>query len=138
MESENVQIVKNLYAAFNRGDINTILELISGHAVLLGTSFDELIWSGEFKGPTGAAEFIGRLHSALEVTDFEPERYISAGDDVISFGWWEGRSRMTGKSFRSDWAMRMTLRDGKLVFMRAYDDSANVAAACREMHRFAG
>lgn len=137
MESENVKIVKNIYAAFNRGDINTVLDLISENAVLMGTSFDELIFSGEYKGPAGAAEFIGRVHAALDVTDFEPERHISSGDDVITFGWWEGRSRMTGKSFRSDWAIRMTLSDGKLVFMRAYDDSANVASACREMHRFA-
>ncbi len=116
-EQQNVQIVKDAYAAFQRGDVATILGLLSDDVTweLLGPA--EIPYAGLRRGHEGAAEFFRLLGESDEVLAFEPHRFLAV--------------KSTGRVAKTDWVHVFELRDGKAVSWREYFDSAAWAQAYR-------
>ncbi|MCX4819691.1 nuclear transport factor 2 family protein [Streptomyces sp. NBC_01142] len=52
------------------------------------------------------------------------------GTEAMLSGQLAGTVRATGKSFRSPFAMRLTVEDGLITRYRVYEDSLAIAAAC--------
>ncbi len=130
-EQQNVQIVKDAYAAFQRGDVATILGLLSDDVTweLLGPA--EIPYAGLRRGHEGAAEFFRLLGESDEVLAFEPHRFLAEGDFVVVLGRYEARAKSTGRVAKTDWVHVFELRDGKAVSWREYFDSAAWAQAYR-------
>ena len=66
----------------------------------------------------------------------DPERMAReaaerGAETVVALGTWGGRAQNTGRTFRAEWAMVWKFSGGKVVYYRAYEDTAAVAAACR-------
>jgi len=102
-EQQNVQIVKDAYAAFQRGDVATILGLLSDDVTweLLGPA--ETPYAGLRRGHEGGAEFFRLLSESNEVLAFEPHRFLAEGDLVIVLGRYEARVKSTGRVAKTDW-----------------------------------
>jgi len=132
-EQENVQVIKDIYAAFGRGDIPAILDALSDDAQLHHTGSPEVVpWgSRTHRGRDGWAEFFGDLDATLEAELFEPEEFIAQGERVVALGRYRFRARATGKSFASPWAMAWTVRDGKAMDCRVFEDTETQATAIR-------
>lgn len=52
------------------------------------------------------------------------------GTEAMPAGRLGGTVRATGKSFRSPFAMRLTVEEGLITRYRVYEDSLAIAAAC--------
>ncbi|MBF6169950.1 nuclear transport factor 2 family protein [Nocardia blacklockiae] len=52
------------------------------------------------------------------------------GADAVLFGAVSGRVRATGKTFDGPFALRLTVRDGRITRHHLYENSVSVAAAC--------
>ena len=55
---------------------------------------------------------------------------IADGKEAVVTGQLAGTVRATGKTFRSPFAMRLTVEDGLITGYRIYEDSLAIAAAC--------
>lgn len=132
-EQDNVQVVKDVYAAFSRGDIAAILEAISDDAQIHHAgSPDAVPWgSRTYTGRSEWESFFRDLGATLEPEAFEPHTYVAQGEMVVALGDYRFRARATGTSFGSPWAMAWTFREGKPVDCRVYEDTETQASAVR-------
>ena len=131
MESQNTKSVQDAYAAFLRGDVATLLGLMSDDVVwepVLGTA-SHVPFSGKRQGKPAVAEFFQLVAAHEDFTQFEPREFVAQGDTVAAIGHYRSVTKPTGKVFDADFVMVFTLKDGKLVRFREFTDSAGVNAA---------
>lgn len=131
MESQNTTIVQNAYAAFGRGDIASILDMLSDDVVwepVLGTG-SHVPFSGRRQGKPAVAEFFQLVATHEDFTQFEPREFVAQGDTVAAIGHYKAITKSTGKAFDSAFVMIFTLKNGKVVRFREFTDSAGVNAA---------
>jgi uncharacterized protein len=131
MSEGNVQIVKNAYAAFQRGDVAAILAAVDDNAEWHGVKGAEgaAPYAGLRRGRTEVANFFAQVGSAFEFTKFEPREFIAQGDDVVAIGDYAGKVKGTGRTIASDWVMVFTIRNGKIARFREWTDSAQLVRA---------
>jgi ketosteroid isomerase-like protein len=129
-EQENVQTVKAAYAAFKRGDIPALLNLLvedvtwiqPGPAATIATA-------GERHGRQQVAQYFALVNETFEVEEFEPQEFIAAGDRVVVLGRYRRRVKAMGRADESDWVHVFTVREGKITTHQAYADTAATLAA---------
>ena len=79
MSENNIQKMQSLYAAFGRGDINTILSNVSDDADWgTDTVANAVPWYGIRRGREGVADFFATLDREVEFTTFEPKVFAAA------------------------------------------------------------
>lgn len=99
---ENLRRVNDLYAAFDRGDVDSILASLSDD-VRWGyhSSVDnDIPWFGPLKGPSEVGErFFGALAKAVDLTVFERKSAVASGDQVAVAYRAEGTFKKHGNSY---------------------------------------
>jgi ketosteroid isomerase-like protein len=130
-ESGNVQVVKDAYAAFMRGDVAGVLALVTDDVDWHGVKGAEgaAPHGGARKGRAAVADFFAKLGASTEFSRFEPREYIAQGDQVVVIGDYSATVKDTGRSITSDWAMVFTVRDGRIARFREWTDSAQLVRA---------
>ena len=127
MNQSNTAIIQNLYAAFNRGDIQTVLANVESNAEWVNYGPSSVPYFGNFTGRiTDFFQGIGQSTSGGNVA---VDRYIDAGDHVITEGRRTATVKDTGAQIDAPIAHFFTLRDGKISSWRGYADSAAAVAA---------
>jgi ketosteroid isomerase-like protein len=130
-EKENTEVVRNVFEAFGRGDIQGLLSLLAEDVVWFIPGPAEVPFAGERRGHEGALQFFQTLGGAVEFERFEPREFVAQGDKVVAVGFERGRVKATGRTFDNPWALVFTLRDGRVAEFRGYEDTAAVAEAFR-------
>jgi ketosteroid isomerase-like protein len=127
---DNTRIVQDAYAAFARGDVQT----------LLGYFDDNIVWkpvtgagahvptAGERRGKAAVGEFFKTVSETVNFERFEPREFVAEKDKVVALGYYTAKAP-TGRRFESDFVMVFTLRDGKVVQFQEFSDSAAINAA---------
>ena len=131
MEAENTKLVKDAYAAFQRGDIQAVLATLSDDVewrAVIGTE-GVVPTSGLRRGHAGVGEFFQQLSTTTTFEAFEPREFIAQGDQVAVIGRYKGKALATGKLYDSEWVMVFTVRNGKVVRFREFADSRQLVAA---------
>lgn len=126
-EDRNVRLVQKAYADFARGDVAAVLESFADDIVWITPG--NTVLAGERQGRAEVAEFFRTLRDQWDFLDFEPKEYIASADRVVALGRYEVRSRQTGRTAASHWAMTWTIRGGKAVAFQEYTDTSNLEAA---------
>jgi ketosteroid isomerase-like protein len=130
-EAQNVSVVQNAYAAFGRGDIPTLLGYMTDDIQwrpVIGTA-KHVPFSGERKGKAAVGEFFKQVAESEDFQQFEPREFVAQGDKVVALGHYRAVTKVTGRSFDSDFVMVFTLRDGKVAAFQEFTDSAGINAA---------
>jgi ketosteroid isomerase-like protein len=131
-EQDNLQIVKDAYAAFKRGDIPAILNTLSDDVVWFLPGQTSLVpVAGERHGREQVGQFFSALDESQEVKEFEPQEFIAQGEKVVVLGQYRWRVKSTGREFSSDWVHVFTVRDGKVAGFKEYYDTDACADAYR-------
>ena len=130
-ESRNVQIVKDAYAAFGRGDAQAIVaacdDNVEWHAVKGAEGVAP--HAGLRRGRAQVAQFFQQVGGTIDFQRFEPREFIAQGDQVVVVGEYEGSLRQNGTKMTSDWVMVFTIRDGRIARFREWTDSAQLVRA---------
>jgi ketosteroid isomerase-like protein len=122
-------IVQQIYANFGRGDVAAIAATFAEDIRFMHPGGPDVPYAKHRQGKAQAAAFFGELAAAVEVTLFEPMRFVEQGNSVVALGRWAGRGRRTGRAFEADWAMLWTF-DGALVsHYQDFDDTLALAKA---------
>ncbi len=133
-EQENVEIVKQGFAAFQRGDIQTVLNLLSEDVDFRHPMSTAIWpWAGKRRGRAQVAEFFAGLTEVNEkVEQFELREFIAQGDKVVVLAFERIRLKTTGRVVDNEYVDIFTLKDGKIVQLCVYEDTAPFIAAIRD------
>ena len=134
---QNVQIVKDGYAAFGRGDIQGLLALFAEDIEWISPG-EGLPLAGTYRGRAAVGNFFGKLAETLEFSAFEPREFLAEGDRVLVVGWESGKVKATNRTIEVDWIMAFTLRNGQIATFREYTDTKVIADAYGSTARAAG
>ena len=127
----NVEFVRGLWAAFGRGDMAPFVGALADDVELTIQGPSELPFTGTARGRDAALAVLGRIAEVLEPDVHEPREFIGQGDTVVVLGHERGTGKATGRPYEADWAQVYTVRDGRIVAIREYGDTAAWLAAHR-------
>ena len=131
-EQDNVRIVEQLYAAFARGDTQAALYTFSADVDFQHPMTTTVWpWAGKLRGREQVARFFAGLGEAAEWEHFEPREVIAQGNKVVGTVYERLRLRGNGRLLENEMVNVFTLKDGKIVQMRIYEDTAPIIAAIR-------
>ena len=125
---ENIQTVKDFFAAIGRGDREGLLALVAEDIewIIPGTDWP---LAGTHRGHVGVAEVLQKASDQVETTYPEPPEFVVQGDRVVVVGVATGKIKSTNKPFKDDWVFDITVRNGKLTNIREYIDTQALARA---------
>ncbi len=128
--SNNSEIVRGLYVAFDRGDVPAVLQALAPD--VSWTEAEGFPYAGTYRGPDDVLKNVFmKLGTEWERFSAAPEEFVAEGDKVVALGLYSGAYKATGKKFSTPFAHVWTLREGKVVKFRQHTDTAVVQRALR-------
>ena len=125
---ENVQVVKDFFAAMGSGDKQALLALVAEDIEWIIPGEDWPL-AGTHRGHAGLENILQKANETLETSYPEPPEFVAQGDRVLVVGFARGKVKATNKTFEDDWVFAITVRDGKLTNIREYIDTQALARA---------
>lgn len=127
-----VQIVQSLYAAFGRGDVPALLDMLSDDVEWIHRGSIGLAYMGRFVGKPAVAQWFGHVAEADGIQAFEPREFLGGPDHVTVLGWERTQALPAGGVFECDWVHVFNVKDGRVTrFVGTYDTAASAAARVR-------
>lgn len=128
--SDPLTVVKGLYNAFDRGDLQTVIESLSEDVIWTqyGPGY-ALPFAGVFHGPPGVAEFFKIVDDTLTDVHAGQREYLVSGDRVVVPGWEESTVRRTDGHYRVNNVHVFTVVNGKITQFEEYIDNAEILEA---------
>jgi ketosteroid isomerase-like protein len=131
-EQQNLLLVQEFCAAFERGDITGVLSTLADDVDwFIPGPKDIISFVGQRQGREQVAQFIAKLAEMQDAEQFEPREFIAQGDKVVAVGHYRWRIESTGHSYASDWVHVFAIHDGKISPFQEYLDTYAWAAAYR-------
>src|ERR1700693_1785516 len=125
---ENVQTVKDFFAAMGGGDKQRLLALAAEDIEWIIPGEDWPL-AGTHRGRAGLADVLQKASEEVETSFPEPPAFGAQGDRVLVVGVATGKIKATNKPFKDDWVFDITVRDGKLTNVQEYIDTQALARA---------
>jgi uncharacterized protein len=126
MPDENVAILRRSYEAFNRGDIEAVVEALDSDIEWDEPDLPGVSLSGEHRGRDHLRKkVLEPVREEIEGFEVEPEEFIDAGERVVVLGRYRGHGSDTGIPLDAPFAHVWTMQGGKAVRYRDYYDTAN-------------
>jgi ketosteroid isomerase-like protein len=114
VSTENVELVRRLYDAYEAGDFEAAFELIDPAVEFDGTVRPEgKVWQGH----EGIADALRTWTGTWESWRLDIEEIIDADPHVVALEKQSGRGKGSGLRWAEETATLFTLRDGKVVRM---------------------
>jgi ketosteroid isomerase-like protein len=124
MSQENVAVVRRLFDAYNRGDIEGMIALANAPAdfefVPSGVLIPDL--STVQRGPEGLRRLVETFYDAFDSIQVEVHELIGAGDRVFSSFTLHGRGKRSGAVTTFDGWLVWTVRDGRVAHLLGFTD----------------
>jgi uncharacterized protein len=125
---ENVQVVKDFFAAMGSGDKQALLALVAKDIEWIIPGEDWPL-AGTHRGHAGLAATLQKASEEVEMTYPKPPEFVAQGDRVLAIGVAVGKIKATDKPFEDHWVFDITLQNGKLKSIREYIDTQALARA---------
>jgi ketosteroid isomerase-like protein len=125
---ENVQIVKDFFAAMGRGDKHGLLAL-SAEDIEWIIPGEDWPLAGTHRGHAGLADLLQKASKMVETSFPKPPDFVAQGDRVLVVGFATGRIKASNSAFEDHWVFAITVRNGKLTNIREYIDTQALARA---------
>ena len=125
---ENIQIVKDFFAAIGSGDKQGLLALVAEDIEWIIPGEDWPL-AGTHRRHAGLAKVLQKASDEMEMTYPKPPEFVAQGDRVLVVGAAMGKIKATNRTFKDDWVFAITVRNGKLTNIREYIDTQALARA---------
>ena len=128
MSDDNIAVVRDLYEAFGRGDIDAVLagfdENIEWH------ESEGMPYGGRYRGPQEVAENVfAPIPNDFDDFSVEPDEVLAEGERVVVLLTYRGTAKESGKKLNMPAAHAWTVQDGKVTHFVQLADSAIMNAA---------
>ena len=129
MSEQNKALIKKMYDAFGRGDIQTILDNVTSDVVWGMEAPSTIAFAGTRHGVAGVTSFFSDLASTQTDMKLTTEFFIAEGDHVATLGRYSCTIKATGKTTDLAVGHFFTIRNGKVARFVDMTDTAAVAAS---------
>jgi len=124
----NVQVVKDFFAAIGSADKQRLLALVAEDIEWIIPGEDWPL-AGTHRGHAGVNNLLQKANETVETSYPEPPEFIAQGDRVLVVGFATGRIKATNGTFEDHWVFDITVRNSKLTNIREYVDTQALARA---------
>ena len=131
-EQQNIDLVRQVYGAFGRGDLEGILGSLDPQVTWRTPGPPDLPSAGLRRGLDAVREFFGKLLSTFEITNFVPSDFLAQGDTVVVLGTSVERVRATGNAIDFRWVHIFKIRNGRIV---SFEEPADVSGLVDEFRK---
>jgi hypothetical protein len=131
IESYNSTLIRTVYAAFRRGDIEAILEHLSPNVEWTLNGPAVIPYSGRKVGPSQVRKFFEAIANTQAHQTLTIDEYIAQGAHVATVGRYTAVVKATGKRIDGAVAHVFTIRNGKITRFLDFVDTAQMADAYR-------
>ena len=120
----NLEVIKNLYAAFARGDGPAVVGAMNTAIVWNEAEHSIYADRNPYVGPDAIGGGIF-FRFATEWDGFQvvPEAFHDAGETIVATGRYHGTYKATGSVVDAQFAHLWTLKDGKVAAFQQYTDT---------------
>jgi ketosteroid isomerase-like protein len=125
---QNVQIVKDFFAAIGSGDKQGLLALVADDVEWIVPGKDWPL-AGAHRGRAGMEKVLQKAFDEVEMTYPAPPEFVAQGDRVLVLGVATGKIKATNKPFKDDWVFAITVQKAKITKIREYIDTQALAQA---------
>ena len=121
---DNIQLVQSIYAAFARGDINSVVAATGPDIAWISNADPALLpFGGERRGIEGVRSFFRELTANITLDAFQPREFFGGSDFVVVLGRSISRSKGTDEPFEDDWLHLVKISHGKVSEFRLFNDT---------------
>ena len=132
-ENKNIQLIKEHFASFGRGDLDSALEMVAEivdwQSPVTRSYPKEITWAKPRKSREEVKQFFQEMADRVQPEKFEIFGFIAMGNKVVVEGRNKGHIKSTNRGYEHDWIMVFTLHEGKIVRHRHYYDTADIKVA---------
>ena len=125
---ENIQIVKDFFAALGRRDKEGLLAL-SAEDIEWIIPGEDWPLAGTHRGHAGLENLLQQANETVETSYPKPPEFVAQGDRVLVVGVATGKIYATNKPYKDEWVFDITVRDGKVAHNQEYIDTQALARA---------
>jgi ketosteroid isomerase-like protein len=128
----HTETIQDLYAAFGRGDVQTILSHLSDDVDWDNSrvASKECPWNGNFRGKTRVPAFFEAVGENLDLSVFEPHTFVESGHHVVVLLHIEGQVKKNHHPLSNDSVHVWTFNSqGQVSGYRHFNDTAMELAA---------
>ncbi len=114
---DNVRMIEQLFDAFSRGDIATVLTALTDDVDWQGPVSEHagsLPWAGRRRGREQVADYFRVFANTSEWHPMEDVTFTAAGDRVVVEGRNRNKARGTGRPYEHQWVMVFTISEGQI------------------------
>lgn len=127
MAQDNVDVIEKAYAAFGKGDVESVIEFFAESAEIVAP--ETLPWGGTYQGPEGMRTFLAKVLEHFSDFKSVPEKVLGADDNhVIVVARNSGRVK-GGNRIENPVVWIYQLRDGAITSAWVFVDTAAVREA---------
>jgi ketosteroid isomerase-like protein len=127
---QNIKTIRMIYEAFGRGDVEAITAGVSEDVDWAAeASTTGAPWYGAHRGPAGVLDFFTAFGSSMEIEEFTPLTFAGTDTEVLTVVHCVATSRATGRRISHDLHHYFRFDNGKIVYYRGTEDTAQTEAA---------
>ena len=134
-EQRNLDVVRGVYAAFGRGDVEGILAALDPQVSWRTPGAPDLPTGGLREGVSAVREFFPLLLNTLDIVDFQPRDFLAAGDTVVVLGTSREGPKGSGRLVDFRWVHVFTFRNGRIA---AFEEPADVTELVTSFREWSG
>ena len=124
------ETTRAFYELFATGKVEELLERFVAPESVLDNPLPAVIpFGGRYVGPQGFLTYFQQIVAAIEIEQFDIDEIFAQADRVVVLGRETSRSQKTNKRYSMSWVHVLTLRHGRVVHLREYNDTAAMADA---------
>ena len=120
MSQENVEIVRQAFAAYSNGGPEALANFWDPE-IEVGVPPD-LAQAGTYRGREAVLAWMSEWNEAWERIEYTPEEIVGNGDTVVVTLLYDGVGRGSGLRIDGRFWYLIRLREGKIVYIRLYGD----------------
>lgn len=125
MKNSAKEVVDKMFAAFNSGDVEKLVETVSEDTKweYHGT---HIIPKGKFEKKEGVRTFFTNIFERTEMITFNIQQYILDGNMVVVLGQEHQRVKRSGRELKQKWVQIYTVENDLITKMEEFASSEEV------------
>jgi uncharacterized protein len=116
-------VTEAFFARFGAGDLPGLVALFADESDHHVQGSAVIPWVGRRSTREEVRAFFDQIVAATTPERFEVDQILADGADSVSLGRFALRVNATGKVFESDFALRLTVADGRIIRYQMFEDS---------------
>jgi ketosteroid isomerase-like protein len=129
--TENAKLVQDVYTAFAKRDIQSILALLSPDVEWGEPANPFNPAAGMRHGHAGFLEWLNIGRQSEDILVLEPRKFLADNDSVAVIGYTKCLAKPTNQTYETDFVHLVTLKDGKITRFQEFFDTYAAAEAFR-------